>query len=1728
MVTRSKKRKLDLDPTKSDSEDETYDEKPQASPRKSRKKPVRSKPAKKKARKNRYGGSDDDIVSDDSESSLSEVFKVDEDVEVDERTGRPKRASTKRHISYQESDEEDEAAEADDPEEPAQEPPKIEELDDDDDEEVVPPLRTRNARNPILKLKVGPPPTARTTRAGSAARSRRGYSNEPASAGIRRSSRLHHDDPEPIVALSHSGRHAEVVRARTRSGSAESARPRRATRGGKGLAEPDVSAIVEEEPEAEGEGGAVHDQDAAHDEPDVPTSAVPRTQPSNAEKILSVEDSDPDRLQGMMEQTDASNHTHAPVDASPVDEGEAMEGVEPTEVVDLSDAPPDEDDEPIVRTRRTTRTTRQTRATMAVTTRSAAAISKKRRRSGDVSSDCDFNPEEGSDEDASSMNHSHESNAEEVEEDLPPPPSKRQRHSDIVYASAPRLRRRTAKPDYRLLRPDLIVTDELEPEPAPTPSRRGRNGGNGAWQHRSLFSTYGPFGGTMGLPPILGGPGGLAATGGVDSDSSDDERERGARLPGGPFGMTPNTAAMPSLLPPVPQALGSDPVQGPSSSPANLGRIKDRKALADADPLGVDQNINFDNVGGLQDHINQLKEMVMLPLLYPEIFQRFHVTPPRGVLFHGPPGTGKTLLARALAATVSSEGRKITFYMRKGADTLSKWVGEAERQLRQLFEEARANQPSIIFFDEIDGLAPVRSSKQEQIHASIVSTLLALMDGMDGRGQVIVIGATNRPDSIDPALRRPGRFDREFFFPLPGKDARRSILDIHTKEWQPELTSAFKDQLADLTKGYGGADLRALCTEAALNAVQRRYPQIYSSNAKLKIDPTSINVSAKDFMIAVKKIVPSSERSTTSPMAPLPKQVEPLLRKPLAEIETLVGESLPHGKKLTALEEAEFEEDADDDGGFQRERMQQDFETSRIFRPRLLIRGKPGMGQQYLAKALLNQVEGVHVQSFDLPTLLSDSTRSPEAAVVQLFSEARSRKPSIIFIPNVDSWYQTVESTVLTTFLSLLRTLAPTDPVMVLGIIESESAELDPKMLRDLFGFSKKNQYELVRPDKAARKAYFATVAEHIRKRPTDFPDPANRKKRKLEHLELAPPPPPPPPPSKEVLQAQKKRDYLVLNYLKSSIQRVMDQIKQKYRKFRNSIIDDDKIVYLYEEEEPGYVSTDVPTELRTRPYEKAVDRNGTPGLRETATGKFYYNLNTVLIEERLSNGYYKRPKDFAADIRTLVKDAQTHGLDRDRIIKAKEMLTNVEVDMTGMEMDPHLGDCENVYQREQERMRAKEERHQQHSSEAMRGGATGEVTTKAVESESAVQMASHVATMGSMSAPESMRIPGGTMNATTMPMSQPQQLASQHNSSLSNGVSAGRSNISDPHHASNGSSVPSRHGGEAVAARAESQHAVFARPSQPQHRTDQTPSNSQIRHSFAAGMTSVQREQSGISYPSGPNTQPRSQKSVLTAMQPGAAVDDYVNEASTTTSGDNKKTSDESHRSSGPLQNTPSSSGMHIDHPHFSPIESKVHHDSQLLSTQPDIPSSSQGSVPHVASQQSSHPSSGSQPPVPPFHAHPPRPSQAASIRSILNTNVGIGPSQSQSQGQGHGHGPSQSQAGQGPAPPSMMMMETGVDQQQQPEFILDPKFIDELLEDLADRTSGCSVEQMEQINTALTDSIWKQRGEWDRNKVGEELQKVFNEVIQDIEDMQRILPARIESRELGVGDVMFVERLE
>ncbi|KAG9875365.1 AAA-domain-containing protein, partial [Aureobasidium melanogenum] len=340
--------------------------------------------------------------------------------------------------------------------------------------------------------------------------------------------------------------------------------------------------------------------------------------------------------------------------------------------------------------------------------------------------------------------------------------------------------------------------------------------------------------------------------------------------------------------------------------------------------------------------------------------------------------------------------------------------------------------------------------------------------------------------------------------------------------------------LAALTKGYGGADLRSLCTEAALNAVQGTFPQIYSSNKKLLIDPSQIRVQAKDFMISVNKIVPSSERSASSGASALKPNVEPLLRDALAKVSAIIDDIIPQKKPITALEEAMYD-DRNDEHGFEKENLQREFESSRINRPRLLISGLEGMGQQYISAALLAKFEGLHVQSFDMSTLLKDSTRSPEAAVVQLFEEVKRHKPSVIYLPSIDIWYETMGQQVIKTFNGLLRTLAPTDPVLVLGVMELRSSDASPnqEMMRELFSRSRKNYFVLERPGETARREFFSKAMNYIRKSPAEFPQPENRKKRILPALPEAPIlEEQPKAPSKAELKAQKKKDRFTLNNL--------------------------------------------------------------------------------------------------------------------------------------------------------------------------------------------------------------------------------------------------------------------------------------------------------------------------------------------------------------------------------------------------------------------------------------------------------------------------------------------------------------------------------------------------------------------------------------------------------------------
>uniref|UniRef100_A0A0R0HHP9 PHD-type domain-containing protein n=1 Tax=Glycine max TaxID=3847 RepID=A0A0R0HHP9_SOYBN len=306
----------------------------------------------------------------------------------------------------------------------------------------------------------------------------------------------------------------------------------------------------------------------------------------------------------------------------------------------------------------------------------------------------------------------------------------------------------------------------------------------------------------------------------------------------------------------------------------------------------------WESVAGLKDVICCMKEVVILPLLYPELFDNLGLTPPRGVLLHGHPGTGKTLVVRALIGACSRGDKRVAYFARKGADCLGKYVGDAERQLRLLFQVAEKCQPSIIFFDEIDGLAPCRTRQQDQTHSSVVSTLLALMDGLKSRGSVVVIGATNCPESVDPALRRPGRFDREIYFPLPSIEDRASILSLHTQKWPKPITGSLLEWIARKTSGFAGADLQALCTQAAMNALKRNFPlqEVLSLAAEEKhsgskhIPLPSFAVEERDWLEAYfSSPLPCSRRDAGNAANdvvcyPLPIQLIPCLLQPLCTL----------------------------------------------------------------------------------------------------------------------------------------------------------------------------------------------------------------------------------------------------------------------------------------------------------------------------------------------------------------------------------------------------------------------------------------------------------------------------------------------------------------------------------------------------------------------------------------------------------------------------------------------------------------------------------------------------------------------------------------------------------------------------------------------------------------------------------------------------------------------------
>nr|XP_023026910.1 ATPase family AAA domain-containing protein 2-like [Leptinotarsa decemlineata] len=418
--------------------------------------------------------------------------------------------------------------------------------------------------------------------------------------------------------------------------------------------------------------------------------------------------------------------------------------------------------------------------------------------------------------------------------------------------------------------------------------------------------------------------------------------------------------------------------------------------------------VDFTKVGGLANHLKTLREVIIFPLLHGNVFSHFKIKPPRGVLFYGPPGTGKTLVAGALAAEINKEGiGKVTFFQRKGADVLDKWVGESEKNLRALFDKATKSRPSIIFFDELDGLAPTRSEKNDHIHSSVVATLLSLMDGLDSKPGVIVIGATNRIEAIDPALRRAGRFDKELYFPLPGVEARKEIIQVHTNTWKHKPSPTFIAELADMTAGFCGADIQALCSEAVLCCLRRSYPKIESKGFRMTIDADLLKVEECDFLDARANLVPSSTKQGQK-MRNLTRTIRPLLKRQQNRIMKYIQLLWPH-----FLQE-----------GFRY------MVGERRYSGRIILVGTNMQGlHTHLIPAILKNLEHMPVNVYD--TRIFDRIKSNTINLKLTF-------PAIIFLSRIDEWWNNIDDCDQHSIVSTLEDIHAGLPILTIACCKSD------------------------------------------------------------------------------------------------------------------------------------------------------------------------------------------------------------------------------------------------------------------------------------------------------------------------------------------------------------------------------------------------------------------------------------------------------------------------------------------------------------------------------------------------------------------------------------------------------------------------------------------------------------------------------------------------------------------
>ncbi len=468
--------------------------------------------------------------------------------------------------------------------------------------------------------------------------------------------------------------------------------------------------------------------------------------------------------------------------------------------------------------------------------------------------------------------------------------------------------------------------------------------------------------------------------------------------------------------------------------------------------------ISYEDIGGLGQQIQRIREMIELPLKYPQVFERLGIDAPKGVFLYGPPGTGKTLIARAVANETDAYFTHIS-----GPEIMGKFYGESEGRLRSLFEDAQAHAPAIIFIDEIDAIAPKREEMggEKQVERRVVAQLLSLLDGLESRGQIIVIGATNIPNTIDPALRRPGRFDREISIPIPDKNGRLEILGIHTRG-MPLAGDIRLEKLAEITHGFVGADLEALAREAAMSALRKVLPQIDFEMAEIPYEiMTNLEVVMDNFLEAMKEVEPSAIRevfvevpdvkwSDVGGLGSIKEELKEAVEWPLkySEIFKKAGTNPPKG---------------------------------------MLLYGIPGTGKTLLAKAVATE-SGVNFISVKGPALISKFVGESEKAIREVFKTAKQASPTILFFDEIDSLVPRrgssstdahVTERVISQFLTEMDGIEELKGVIVLAATNRMDL-IDPALLRsgrfDLL-------LELPKPDVQAREEIWKI---HTRNKPLD------------------------------------------------------------------------------------------------------------------------------------------------------------------------------------------------------------------------------------------------------------------------------------------------------------------------------------------------------------------------------------------------------------------------------------------------------------------------------------------------------------------------------------------------------------------------------------------------------------------------------------------------------------------